>query len=250
MQSNSNIKKWLIRGIGVAFISTSSYLAYKYILQNRLKSKIKRVSESNQIFLTKESLHLILETARIEIHPKIRKINQKLREKRKKMDPYDERYSEIVKQDNQRITNCIENILQNVRQKLQVTKNEFEISVEFYQDRVIQNKLIDLRTIRDPNPPKLAKKDIIRVLNYFIKVLKEIEEVSLIEIFELETSLIKCEDTVYFMFKIEKADFISQAHQMAQSDPEVREKLEIYRVQIRKKEGLFQGNNFSNLQIS
>ena len=251
MQTNNNIKKWLIRGIAVGLLSTSSYFAYRYILQNRLKSQIKRVPDSNPQILTKDSLLLLLKTARTQIHPKILQITRESRDRRTKLDPSDESYRNIVRDGNKRIMACIQRSLEKILRKLHVSQSEFEQSIEHYQEPRVQSKLFELRAIRDPNPPGLTKSEILRILNYFIKILKEMEEVSQIELLDLEISFAACEDKVFFKFGIEKADVETQAQERAEKDEEIREKLRIYRSQIRQKEGLFQGNvNLSNLQIS
>jgi hypothetical protein len=251
METKSHLKKWIVRGLGVAFISASGFFIYQKLKQNQIQSKIQRVPNSNPRILTKASLLLLLDEANKLIHPKILKITRKAREVRQNMDPSSERFSNVVKQNNRRIMACMKSTLEQVIQSLNVSQNEFEQSVEHYQEPLVQSKLFGLRTVREPNAPKLSKEDIGRILDYFVNVLKKMDEMSQIGLLDLEIIFADCEDKVFRKYGIEKADAESQANELASKDKEIEQKLRLYRAQVRQKEGLFQGNlNLSNLQMS
>lgn len=209
----------------------------------RVKSRIKRVSDSTSTRLTKESLLLLLDEMKTQIHPKILKLTREGRQKRRSFDPSGEDYSKMVRENNEKIMKCIRATLEQVMKDVQVLPSEFEQSVEFYQEEVVQMKLFELRKVHTPNPPQLSKENVERILDYFIKVLKGIDEVSQIELLDLEIMFTQCEDKVFQKFGVEKADVETQAMEMAQKDKAVAHKLKVYRLQVRQKEALFQGNN-------
>ena len=251
MPPKHHVKKWLIRGLGLAVISGSGLFFYRKYKLSQIQSKIKRVSKSSPERLTKDSLLLILDEAGRLIHPKILKMTLDARDLRKSLDPSGEQYSSLVRRENKRIMSCIQTTLEKTMKDFKVSQAEFENSVEFYRDPSVQSKLFNLRKIRNPSPPTLIKEDIIRILDYFVKVLRSMDDVSQIELLDLEILFAQCEDKVFQKFKIEKADAEEQAIELAKSDPIVSEKLRLYQQQVSQKESLFQGNvNLSQLHLS
>lgn len=251
MPPKYHAKKWLLRGLGLALISASSLYYYRKFKTGQIKSKIKRVPNSHPVRLTKESLLLLLEQASNLIHPKIRKMTLDARDSRKSLDPSGERYSSFVRRDNQRIMACIQTTLEKTMKAVKVTQSEFENSVEFYRESSVQMKLFNLRKIRSPNPPELEKEVIERILDYFVNVLRGMDEVSQIELLDLEILFTQCEDKVFTKFGVEKTDVEEQAQVLAKTNKSIAEKLRLYQQQVSLKESLFQGNvNLSHLHLS
>lgn len=247
---STNIRKWLIRGIGIATVTIGGYLIYQKVKTSRTANLIERVPDSVSSRLTKTSLLLLLDMANKQIQPKILKMTKEGRAKRKNIDPSTEKYAKMVKEHNARITKCIESSISQIIESLRVTESEFEHSVEHYRDESVRAKLFTLRQVRLPNPPKLSKMEISRILDYFGKVLQGLDEVSQIELLDLEIMFTQCEDKVFHKFGVEKADVEDQANQLAKSDKEIEEKLTVYRLQARQKEALFQGNhNLSHFHV-
>ena len=251
MQPKYHVKKWLIRGLGLAFLSASSFYIYQKYTTNQIKSKIQRVPKSHPVRLTKPSLLLLLDQARSFIHPKILKMTLHARNIRKELDPSGERYSALVKRENERIMSCIRSTLEKTMKAFKVSQSEFENSVEFYRESDVQSKLFNLRKVRSPNPPKLEKEEIERILDYFMNVLKRMDDISQIELLDLEILFTQCEDKVFSKFGVEKADVEEQAQEMAKTHKSVSMRLIEYQKQMSHKESVFQGNaNLSQLQMS
>ena len=251
MAAKNQVKKWVIRGLGLALISASSLFLFRKYKSRQIQSKIQRVPNSSPIRLSKDSLLLLLSQAGGLIRPKILKMTLDARNLRKSLDPSGEQYSSLVRRENKRIMTCIQSTLEKIMKEFKVSQAEFENSVEFYRDPAVQSKLFNLRKIRNPSPPKLTKEEIVRILDYFVNVLRGMDEVSQIELLDLEILFTQCEDKVFKKFGIEKADAEEQATELAKQDPLVSEKLRLYQQQVTQKESLFQGNvNLSQLHLS
>jgi hypothetical protein len=132
---------------------------------------------------------------------------------------------------------------------LQVSESEFENSVEFYQEEEVRNKLFDLRKVTSSDAPQLSKEDLGSILEYFCKVFRELDDVSQIELLDLDIMFTQCEDKVFHRFGVEKGEAEDQAREMAKNDEGLRRRLEEYRRRARQKQAVFQGNlNVSHFQ--
>ena len=249
MSAKSKVKTWLLRGTGVALVSVTGYLLLQRIKKNQLQSRIRRQPGSDPTVLTRPSLVLLLDEAKSQIHPKILKLTHEARKRRKSVDPSSEAYSTLVRADNQRISKCIQATLERIVREARVEPAEFDRSVEAHQDGQIQMKLFDLTKIRSPRAPQLSAKEIAQILGYFIKVLQCMDEISQLELLDLEIMFTQVEDKVYHRFGVEKTDVERQAQALAAEDASVAELLRVYRGQSRQKEALIQGAaNWSTLQ--
>ena len=213
----------------VGAVTTGGLYFYRRYKKKSLKDQIKFVVNSNPPVLTKKSVLNIIDAATQEIGNKIKDILYKSRELRKNLASENDLYINSIKETNNSVEKIIKKTFLNILNDVEVTEPTLERSIKIHNCLEIKNKFYSLRKIKSENPKRLTTEEIERVLDYFIKIGNQINEMTYIELLDFDVALIQSEDKVFFKYGVEKIDVEKQANILEKTNPIIKKKFKTYR---------------------